>query len=134
MGRRLCYIAEQIGPSASDKMFETLMLQTLSTYVSQGEDRPELLHGIFNKILSIAKGQHPSLTYQSVVDILFYGRKALTQFLMNLEYDDAQGLGLVDQFVDFFNFHCLPWIRTHGGWVSILCFYCINLFPLTIAC
>lgn len=116
----MCDIAEHIGPDASQQLFDHFMVQTFSTLVSQTENHPEKLHGIFHKILGIVKGQRPNLTYQSVVDMLFYGRKALTQFLMNLEYDDAQGLGLVDQFVDFFNIHCLPWIRNHGGWVSHL--------------
>ena len=125
VGGRLHDIACRMHPKLS---YERVLCETLALATSQTGCQVVPVK-IFRHTLEIVRGQSSGWTYGSIMDMLFYGRKLFSQFLINFEGDDFEGLRLMDQFVEFFNVHCLPWIRSHGGWVSKLV---INYTPLTL--
>jgi len=130
VGRELSYMADQINPKISYQAYEAVLLQVITFPISQAGYHVMPVQA-FRQALELMRRQTSFSTYQSILDMLFYGRKMFSHFLINFEGDDIDGLKLIDQFVDFFNIHCLPWIRSHGGWVSDSVINCITL---TLVC
>ena len=118
VGGRLSDIASQIDPnSVPYHKIERIMFEAFTLAISQTGYHVVPVQ-VFRRALEMVRGQTRGWTHRSILDMLFYGRKMFTQFLINFEGNDLDELKLINQFVDFFNIHCLPWIRSHGGWVS----------------
>ena len=113
VGGRLNDIAHRMNPELSYKVFESVLCETLKSQTGC----QVIPVKIFRHALEMLRRQTSGWTYRSIMDMLFYGRKLFFQFLIN-QSDEFDELRLMDQFVEFFNVHCLPWIRSHGGWVS----------------
>lgn len=95
------------------------MFEVISTTISQTGYRRVPVEA-FRQALEMVRRKTSCWTHRSILDMLFYGRKMFSHFLINFEGSDINELKLIDQFVDFFNIHCLPWIRSHGGWGKVL--------------
>ena len=111
-------------------MFEHVLFEAFTISMSQTNYQVVPVQ-VFRQALETIREKTSHWTYRSIFDMLFYGRKMFSQFLINFEGSDINELKLIDQFVDFFNAQCLPWIRSHGGWVSNSVINCISL---TLVC
>lgn len=128
VGGRLSDIANQMDPKLEVKydVIERVLLEAFTVAMSQTSYRAMPVQ-VFRQALEMIRRQTSGWSYRSILDMLFYGRKMFSQFLINFEGHDIDELKLIDQFVDFFNVQCLPWIRSHGGWVSNPVINCISL-------
>ena len=126
VGSRLNDIASRMNPRLPHHVYERVLFEAITLAISQTGYQAVPVK-VFRHALEMVRRQTSGWTYRSIMDMLFYGRKMFSQFLINFEGDDIDGLRLIDQFVDFFNVQCLPWIRSHGGWVSNSVINCISL-------
>ena len=129
VGCQLSDMANRYNSKLSNQQCERVLFETFSLIISQTGCQLMPVQ-VFRKALEMVQGQNSHWTYHSVLDVLFCGRKIFSQLLINFEGQDINGFRLIDQFVDFFNAHCLPWIRSHGGWVSNLVINCKSLTPV----
>ena len=98
--------------------YEEVWFESVTALVLSQTDSKDMHIRVFRQALEMLKIRTRHWTYNSVLEVLFYGRKMFSQYLINFEDDNIDGFTLIDQFVGFFNAQCLPWIRNHGGWVS----------------